>query len=352
MRLANEVAYAGLLEFGHAAHTRASHDPEIVFIDVSDLGEAGSSHRVPKARGRWSPAGAAIAREIVERDGTDGVGIVTPYRAQASLIGARLADGHLRGIQVGTAHRFQGREFPTVILDMVQNPGGDDWIARARRDGNDWQRTGVRIFNVGITRNADRLYIIGNQRIVRSSARGPLRHLKGLIAEEEVPVWSASELLGGVAIPNEPTEPPFPRRDVDQAMALYGDDDFYDQLRIDLDQARELIVIFSPFIAPDRLETILPQLASAVSRGVRVVTLTKDPSELLSPRLLDNLADHGIKVFTKHGRHEKVVIIDDQVSYVGSLNALSNTGKTKEVMMRFEGSAATSLITEWMRKAA
>ncbi len=50
--------------------------------------------------------------------------------------------------------------------------------------------------------------------------------------------------------------------------------------------------------------------------------------------------------------YEKVIIIDRDITYIGSLNALSNTGKTGEVMLRMEGTAATERIAQWMNAAA
>ena len=49
--------------------------------------------------------------------------------------------------------------------------------------------------------------------------------------------------------------------------------------------------------------------------------------------------------------HHKVVILDDSISYLGSLNTLSNNGKTGEVMMRVVGAETTSRIAQWMKKS-
>jgi hypothetical protein len=48
----------------------------------------------------------------------------------------------------------------------------------------------------------------------------------------------------------------------------------------------------------------------------------------------------GCVVDTRWNIHEKVAIIDDKVVWFGSLNPLSNTGATDEVMARMEGCPA------------
>lgn len=67
--------------------------------------------------------------------------------------------------QVGTAHRFQGREFPVVVFDTAEGADGRElWMSLAHRgpSANDWARNGVRVFNVAATRVQTRLYVIGS----------------------------------------------------------------------------------------------------------------------------------------------------------------------------------------------
>jgi len=126
---------------------------------------------------------------------------------------------------------------------------------------------------------------------------------------------------------------------------------FFDSLQRDLALASERVVIFSPFIAPRRLERILDWLQPLIDRGIRVTAITKSDDELDNPRLIDELIRAGVKVLQRHGMHEKVVLIDRHITYVGSLNTLSNNGRSDEIMLRLEGEKTNHQIDRWMKQA-
>ena len=74
-----------------------------------------------------------LSRALAELHVPDGpVGIVTPYRAQSEATLAALRDRDMvAGTAVGTVHSFQGREYPTVVFDLVDD--GRGWVARDAR---------------------------------------------------------------------------------------------------------------------------------------------------------------------------------------------------------------------------
>ena len=93
----------------------------------------------PAGTGSWWPVGAllsgAIAKRHAPRSQSTGqlglltVGILTPFKTQQELTKYFLAEsGASPKIEVGTSHRFQGREFDTVVFDMVED--GKQWIAQ------------------------------------------------------------------------------------------------------------------------------------------------------------------------------------------------------------------------------
>ncbi|OMI40805.1 AAA domain-containing protein [Streptomyces sparsogenes] len=95
-------------------------------------------------------------------------GIATPYGMQADATLEAPRDAESGGgplAEVGTAHRFPGREFPVVVFDTVEGADGRElWMSRAHRepDASDWARDGVRLLNVAATRVQTRLYVIGS----------------------------------------------------------------------------------------------------------------------------------------------------------------------------------------------
>ncbi len=61
---------------------------------------------------------AALVAELIDRDETATIGIVTPFRPQARQLARRLVDAPQ--VTAATAHRFQGSERAIMILDPVK----------------------------------------------------------------------------------------------------------------------------------------------------------------------------------------------------------------------------------------
>jgi flagellar biosynthesis chaperone FliJ len=130
--LANRGPYAGTLRMGHDRQ-RNPEDPEIVVIDTDGLDDLGIVRRSGASKGWW-PAGSLLARVLAQHHRNEGAtaGVIAPYglQVEATLEALRDAEGttQLLGADVGTAHRFQGREFDVVIFDLVEDDRGDGWV--------------------------------------------------------------------------------------------------------------------------------------------------------------------------------------------------------------------------------
>ena len=61
----------------------------------------------------------SIVQELIKD--YDDIGIIAPYRAQASLISTLLRENNLPDLPVSTVHKFQGRENDVIILSTVDN---------------------------------------------------------------------------------------------------------------------------------------------------------------------------------------------------------------------------------------
>lgn len=351
--LANHLAYGGTLIGVKPPWPEG--ETEIVFVDTSGFRNEGFVHRGPNGSGRYWGLGAAISVEIAREFDFEGVGVVTPYKLQSQLIKAQMVDHGAPGVQVGTVHSFQGREFPTMIVDLVEDGTGSSWVARSRRDGNEWHQSGARLFTVAVTRTSGHLYIVGNIGAVRGARSGPLGYLNQMIKAGDVAVQKAESLISLDEVVPTSTErsPAFVGDGFFEPnhSQLLDDEEFYDQLLADIGSARNRCVIFSPFVTHRRISSLAPHLENAISRGVKVTCITKDAAHLGPPGILDTLKKSGIRVHERSEMHHKVVILDDSISYLGSLNTLSNNGKTGEVMMRVVGAETTSRIAQWMKKS-
>jgi len=128
--------------------------PAATWID-----EPGSAHRSPAGSSwvNWREAdrvSAGVRRLLEELPADATVGIVTPFAAQAALLGKTWAHESGR-VRVGTAHRFQGGECDAVIFSLV---AADGMSAGALR----FLEENPNLWNVAITRARAHLFVVGD----------------------------------------------------------------------------------------------------------------------------------------------------------------------------------------------
>ncbi|MHB8877571.1 MAG: AAA domain-containing protein [Myxococcaceae bacterium] len=127
--------------------------PPLLFLDTAGKGfEESAAPGTESLRNEGeAELVAARARELVAA-GLDPreLGVITPYRAQASLLRERLED--LPDVEVDTVDAFQGREKDAVLVSLVRsNPGQEvGFLADLRR------------MNVAITRAKRHLFVVGD----------------------------------------------------------------------------------------------------------------------------------------------------------------------------------------------
>ncbi|WP_018348104.1 AAA domain-containing protein [Longispora albida] len=351
MTLANRIAYDGLLKAGPNQKPHVSDDPEIVFVDTDGLGDL-ARVRPTSARAGWWPAGSLLSRVLVDYHLARGeqVGVVTPYKhqAEATLEALRDAEGpNGTTTEVGTAHRFQGREFPIVVFDLVEDEWDKRWMFQAERSGGSWARTGVRLFNVALTRTQHRIYLIGSRTRVASARPGsPLGHLHELLVTCTARVVRASSVISAQAGEVPPEKLGVFGSELAGILAqhvrisdIHDERDFNAAISGYLDGAKESIWLWAPWTAR-RVRTLLPALVDAVGRGVRVTVFTRGESDQMQrgklAEFLAEVREDLPTVVAVHEMHQKIVIIDERTVLLGSLNTLSHSS-TREVMLAIEG---------------
>ncbi|MFJ9776078.1 AAA domain-containing protein [Kitasatospora sp. NPDC101157] len=307
--LVNRIVYGGMLRSARPGRNRVL-DPEIILVTTDGLGEGddgiASARRVPGEKGRWWVAGSLLATALAERHHDEGesVGIVTPYKLQAQVTHDWLHDqGRLfrtPEVEVGTAHRFQGREFDVVILDLVEDGVLSGWAAVGDfKDARSYPRDGARLFNVGATRARQRVYVLAAWDAVARAASGTvLAQLRDMArAEPEALVRGVrSDHLLGLPDAESPGLNPL-QQEIWRAFegqvrytAIHDEDTYFPDALDAIDQARHSIWLWSPWYTK-RMWEVLPRLRNARRRGVRIhLFVTNESDSLLQGQLAKPLA--------------------------------------------------------------
>ena len=267
--------------------------------------------------------------------------IVSPYRAHAKLVSLLLKDfPNLQDeVVAGTAHSFQGSEADVVIFDMVV----DEPHFRVNLFMPSLDEELKCLLNVALTRARFRLFILGDFDYCRT--QGKKAFLGGTLIPfllQSFPRIDARNIVpGGLAARAAKAQMSMlgGEIDPDANRIIVTQDDFYRLLSSDLNKTQNRIIIYSPFITSDRLAFLLPQLQAAIERGTKIYVITKalserSRSELATIRKIEmQLLKIGVTLIHKLRMHEKLVFIDDDITWSGSLNPLSFSN-TQEIMER------------------
>lgn len=329
----------------------------VLWIDTSGL-NAWSSKRYGKGS-LFNISHAALIGEIIDvlfskgyfqgknADGQlNSLGVVTPYAAQQELISTLLEPmkQYVPDNSVGTAHKFQGDEKDTIIVDLVvASPKLSRFINAESYDDD-----AGRLLNVGLSRAKEFLIVIVNKQVFERHGSRFMQQLCGQIeaAAERIDPTTLlkyskhSETARDIAIGRQVA--------VEGKHILFTEQDFYPAITGDLASAQRSIVIFSAFMTTNGASRWLAVLSKALDQGatVQIVTKTLDKQPQSKGRnngqgkrelsdLIHLIRRSGIAVDLRQESHEKIIVIDERVVWNGSLNMLSHVqNATREHMTR------------------
>ncbi|MFY1668540.1 AAA domain-containing protein [Plantactinospora sp. WMMB334] len=366
MHVANAVAYDGLLRAAPNIRVRDTDDPEIVLIDTDRLGDLAIVRATGPSKGWW-PAGALISRALADyhRSRGETIGVITPYNLQAEATLEAFRDREETGSQfteVGTAHRFQGREFDVVVLDLVEDDAQPRWIAQASASRGGYAREGLKLFNVAVTRTKNRLYLIGSRRRLEHAPPDTALARVAPLLGNKIRTVPAERLITAPSVP-EPDRPVLGEFGTELAETLaqhvrvaeiQDEKRFYETFVDHLGTARHSIWMWATWTA-NRTKSVAPVLAEAVARGVKVVVFVRDARDYTqgtdnSQQNLTTLRAAGPTIVEMYKMHQKIVVIDERLVLLGSLNVLSQY-ESREVMLVMEGGHFARKLLEHERAA-
>ncbi len=137
--------------------------------------------------------------------------------------------------------------------------------------------------------------------------------------------------------------------------SLFDEFTFYAKFTRDLLGAQREVIIESPFITVDRVNTLIPVLKKLVEQGIKIYVFTRDPAEHQEPHASES--EQVIQYFEKVGiqtlictgnHHRKLAVIDRTILWEGSLNILSQN-KSREIMRRLKGKVYAQEMINFLR---
>jgi len=269
------------------------------------------------------------------------IGISAPYSAQAKMHAA--INQNNKSVTAGTVHRFQGDEKDIMIVDTVDSLGDAQvgfWAMADHPNEN-----GCKLWNVGISRAKDYLFFIGNLTHLNRYLPKP-SFLRNVLynAQQKGQVIEVGEILKLDKLKDDlqSLQKTFDLDDETLEKGLFNNRDFEKVFIEDLKQAKKTIAIFSGFITPSRVATYGDIFRQKIEEDVKIRCVTRPPDKngSMKPELgkeaLNSLEAIGCIVDTRVSIHQKAAIIDDTISWFGSLNPLSHTSLTEETMARID----------------
>jgi AAA domain/PLD-like domain len=291
---------------------------------------------------------------IIDGKNRGRVGICTPYAAQAKLLREMLRSHGLDGVtmRASTVHSFQGDERELMILDLVDSIGerGVGMFLQAEN----LDEIGAKLLNVALSRAKEGIIIVANLAFLDEKLPSNAL-LRAVLHEMQQAgqIINVREILALHPI-SEDLKHFRHQHDLDPESlrtGLFRGNDFWKLCYADIENAKKSVVIYSAFITPERVAPMGDLFHEKIASGVRIRCVTRPPdrngtiSVEQGRNALVALESIGVAIDLRDDIHEKAVIIDNAVVWFGSLNPLSHTSRTSELMARMDNTGFASQIS-------
>ncbi len=335
-------------------------DSELVIVDTSPIQPFVNRH----GSSRFNLMNALVVRNLSRffRDAgfateANRFGICTPFAAQKELLQRVLKGFGLdeRHIGAGTVHRYQGDEKIAMVIDIPDSLGERNVGMFAQAEHPD--DGGAKLFNVAVSRAKAHLIFIANldyldrklpgnaflrEILHAAQTRGRVVDVRDILA-----MWPIADDLRRLGRP-------FSLDPETLRSGLFRETDFDAVCGADIEAATRSVAVFSGFVTPQRVAVYEPLFRRKIAKGVAIRCVTRPPKrngsiqEDQGREALNALEAMGCVVDTRWDIHEKVVIVDDEIVWFGSLNPLSHTHRTDEMMARFAARPAALQLAAFM----
>jgi hypothetical protein len=233
--------------------------------------------------------------------------IIAPYHAHAALLNLLIRQARLENdVHAGTPETLHDARAPAVILDLVEDaPFPGTPMFRPKADPT----TAGRLANA-VDRARRRLVVAGNFDPIERRARG------AVAGSCFVPALRERAAMVEAADLQRPPEDGSPRQPFVEALAGK------------IDAATDRVLIYSPTLDMDRLQSLKDSMLMAAQRRARIYIVTRPVVERRKSEadayqgMEGMLAEWKVTVIYQLRVHEKLVFIDDRAIWFGSRDPL------------------------------
>jgi len=343
-----ELFYKNRLKNGtnvneYVYYDQVSGNNHLVVIDSSDRNPWCSQIT---SGGRFNIYNAFVTAKTVKKLFEDNhyisIGIISPYKAQVRLINKILKDWKLEGkFETATTHSFQGGEKDVILIDCVEGPGAKKWSMFNHADDAE------KVLNVAFTRAKRKIYLIIHRDHIQSYFPPRSLFLKILNYFDECGISIVSgdiidEEDFQVTVDDFTDEYTFNSPIKTGNGTPFSEQGFWPAFMSDLLNCKKSVIIVSPFTSMNRIGKMMLSFTGLINRGVEITAFILPPNYqggvLIehAENAIKLLTDWGVHVIQRKNIHQKIAIIDNNITWEGSLNILSHN-KTIEHMRRFIG---------------
>ena len=277
---------------------------------------------------------------MVEHPGD--LGVIAPYRPQVALIEDLLQESALENVTVGTAHRFQGGERRSIVLDLTESHPHSISSFLGPRSLRD---VGAKLLNVSLSRAQHKLVVVANLQYL-SENLGSGMILRGVLDDIQRlgRVVDARELVSEGLVPSANNErPALPFQQFDQ-------DSFIAGLVADIGDAKSSVSIGTRAVNPRSAHVLGTVLRPIVAKGVACAVHT--PVHDAVHEGIKVLQGAGISITLGPADIIQSVVIDDDILWFGDIPPLGSVEATDGIMVRVVGRSAVAEFRrayEWLQ---
>lgn len=338
--ISNKCLYNGILQH-HPILKKLEGEPAVTFCDTSLYKPYAT---IPGNIGRINVYNAVLSIKLAQKYSSyneiNDIGIISPYRKQASLISKIVKDLELSNkITCDTVHKFQGLEKDVIIFDITDGRNTRGYGLGANLRDN---IEAPYLFNVAFTRAKNKLIVIGDLEYLRNNHNDLPKKVIGMLScitrgnQIDFEIINSGNILEDLNYKNFFTQ--------NNNLKHFSEEDFYKDFLYEISLLQNTLKIYSPFIAKNRVTQNfnINFFRDVMAKNISIKIITKPIIEQppnnreFAGICINEWRQIGVEVIESRNMHEKIAILDENIVYYGSLNILSQW-TSQETMLKFCG---------------